>query len=181
MFTGSGSGFTESSPATQNRLTRQGLGDITCNLGYRLLTNSATGNWLELSGKIKLASANANQALGTGENDYFLQLDGSLGNAAIIPFFTLGYVVTGDTEPLRYRDVPYASLGLVIQPSPTVSLGFSVDYQSRLLRNTDDLQQLNAFGEWRVTADNAVSLSLLRGLTNNSLDQAASISFNQNF
>src|SRR5438552_12199489 len=55
--------------------TATGLGDIVASATYTAFYNSATTFGLDLTGSVTLRTADRDQALGTGANDYGMQVD----------------------------------------------------------------------------------------------------------
>ncbi len=164
---GGGGGSTTSTRSE----TRSGLGDVTTRLGYAFA--GGNGSFYELSGKIKFGTADEDQGLGTGENDYTLQFDGVIGDGALSPYFTLGYLVTGDSAAFSYRDVPYGSLGLLFRLGEGASAGLGYDYRRATVQGSDDQQQLSAYLGWRFTPDLSATVSALAGFTDASPDYGA--------
>ena len=159
--------------------TRSGLGDVTARLGYAFLP--ADGSFYELSGKVKFGTADEDQGLGTGENDYALQFDGVFGGGPVSPYVTLGYLVTGDSADFSYRDVPYGSLGLMFRLGAGASAGLGYDYRRATVQGSDDQQQASAYLGWRFTPDLSATLSALAGFTDSSPDYGASLRLTAGF
>src|SRR5215471_16743727 len=68
-----GLGEVNRTPATVT--TQSGLGDIVAAATYILYAGDASAPGWDLTGKIKFGTADANKGLGTGENDYSVQVD----------------------------------------------------------------------------------------------------------
>ena len=75
-------------PGDRARRTNSGFGDVVASAMYKVL-KGASG--LDIGAKVKFATADDDKALGTGKNDYAVQMDGyaPLGSATM--FGTLGY------------------------------------------------------------------------------------------
>ena len=71
---GSGGGTTPP-PGTTTTSSASGLGDVTASAGYALFASADHTFGLDLTGKVKFATADENKGLGTGKNDYGLALD----------------------------------------------------------------------------------------------------------
>lgn len=173
-----GGGMGGNASATQT-VTNSGLGDITASMGYGFFPDNA---FYEISARVKFGTADADKGLGTGENDYYLQFDGVLGmNNTLSPFFTLGYVFTGDSASYTYEDVPYGAIGLMFKTSASSSLGISYDYRQSLIAGSDDFKQASAFVNWKVANNWAATVSILNGFTNSSPDSGYSLMFTRSY
>lgn len=175
-FGGSGGGSVSSSKSTT---THGGLGDIAVSAGYALMP--ADGSFYEISGKLKFGTADENEGLGTGENDFALQLDGVVGAGTVSPYFTLGYLVTGDSGAVSFRDVPYGSVGLMFHLGKNATVGTGYDYRASTVRGSDDQQQLDAFLDWKLAPSLSASVSALAGFTDSSPDYGASARLTSRF
>lgn len=162
------------SASTTSTVVNSGLGDITGSIGYGFFPGS---NFFEVSAKIKLGTADATKALGTGENDYSFQLDGVIGNDKVSPFFTAGYVITGDTASTTYKDVPYGSFGFMFKNTDIRTSGISYDYRQATIDGSEDQQQFSAFLTWKNPRQWSTTVSGLIGLTDSSPDFGLSIYF----
>jgi len=173
-----GGGMGGGSSSTQT-ITNSGMGDITASMGYGFFP--ASGNFYELSAKVKFGTADVNTGLGTGENDYYLQYDAVLGGDSVSPFFTLGYVITGDSASYIYKDVPYASLGLIFKTGQSSSFGVSYDYRQATVDGSDALQQANLFISWSSSKQWTTTLSALTGFTDSSPDVGVGLIFSRSY
>lgn len=170
VFGGGGGGGS----STTSTVVNSGLGDITGSIGYGFFPGS---NFFEAIAKIKLGTADANKGLGTGENDYSLQLDGVIGNGKVSPFFTAGYVITGDTASTAYKDVPYGSFGFMFKNSDSQTSGISYDYRQATLEGSENQEQFSAFLTWKKPHQWSTTVSGLIGLTTSSPDFGLSLYF----
>jgi len=91
---GSGDSTVVVDETTGARETADGIGDIIASVTYELTDRPL----LELTGKVKFGTADAEKYLGTGENDYALQFDAIIGQGGVSPYLTAGYYLTGDTD-----------------------------------------------------------------------------------
>lgn len=168
----SGSGFF--GPGSSSTIvTNAGLGDIIASLGYGIGTNN--GAFFELIGKVKFGTADQSKALGTGENDFSLQLDGFLGKGKIKPFFTMGYVITGDNSQFTYNDVFFGTFGMMFKQGPSSDFGLAYDYRQASVDGTDDQKQVSAFITTKHSRQLSSTLSGFIGLTNSSPDFGISL------
>jgi len=155
-------------------VTNSGLGDVMARVGYSIFPGADAGSFYELSGRVKFGTADEDDGLGTGENDYALQLDGIVGSGTVAPYFTLGYLVTGDSNDFEYKDVPYGSVGLMFRRGDSGSAGIGYDYRRAAVSGSDDQQQASAYLGWVFSPRWSGTLSGLFGLTDSTPDYGAS-------
>jgi len=177
FFGGGGMGGGGAASSTQT-VTNAGLGDVTASIAYAFFPTEA---FYEVSAKVKFATADADKGLGTGENDYYLQFDGFIGTGTVTPFFTLGYVVTGDSANFTLKDVPYGSAGLMFKTSASSSLGVSYDYQQSTFTGNDDLSQATAFISWKTSPQWSAGLTATVGFSDSSPDSGFGVNLSRHY
>jgi hypothetical protein len=90
---------------TQGADTESGIGDIVVRGGHRLLSNKNNDLFLYGSLAAKLATADENAGLGTGENDYAAYLDVYKNWQKQAFSFYGGYRINGDPPGVDLKDV----------------------------------------------------------------------------
>jgi len=116
QVTESGS-YIDNNGATVNyRVTNAGLGDISTMAIYHAYASQDSTAGLDLTGKIKFGTADAQKSLGTGENDYIAQIGGYVLLAGkFSPFGAIGYQKSGQPPGLpsgwEFHNVFHGSLG----------------------------------------------------------------------
>jgi len=175
-FFGGGSG---GGASTTQTVTSSGLGDLTASVGYAYFP--ASGNFYEVTARVKFGTADVDKGLGTGENDYTLQFDAVFSNDVVSPFFTLGYAITGDSSLYTYKNVPYAALGLMFKTGASSSFGVGYDYRQATVDGSDDLQQANVFFNWSSSRQWSTTLSALAGFTDSSPDYGVGLIFTRSY
>lgn len=93
------------------RETNSGLGDIIVAGSYNLAPESASRPLVDLTGEIKLGTADEDDRLGTGENDYAVQLDLAKTAGRTLYYGSVGYKVLGDPPGFDLKDFFYGSIG----------------------------------------------------------------------
>lgn len=106
---GGGEHAVQHATTSTTRRTESGLGDVVVMASHKL-TGTATSR-IDLMGKIKLATADDTSNLGTGENDYAIQLDFESGYNSNGVYGAAGYKVLGDPPGADYKNVLYGTLG----------------------------------------------------------------------
>jgi hypothetical protein len=117
-------------PGTGNNITEGGIGDVILGLTYRDLWTSADRNsGLDLTSKIKFGTADQDKGLGSGENDYSLQLDGYTFIDALSLYATAGYKWRGNTDGFESQDDWFAGAGGSYRIVPRTRIGMAVSYR----------------------------------------------------
>lgn len=170
---GAGSG---SSSATNKEHTETGLGDVVLSASYRPLPGGADKTSLAVTAKIKFATADENRNLGTGENDYALQLE--LGKERLYAY--LGYQVIGDTAVTDYNDIVYGALG-VSGPAGRWDIGGEYYTEQAVLEGIDPVSELTVSAGREMGQDNWLKLYLIKGFTDSSPDWGAGVGISHYF
>lgn len=102
---GGGGGVATSSSSTT---TESGLGDTTLRGTVVLAEEGRAMPWLGFTVKAKLATADENKFLGTGENDYAAQLEMAKG---LVDGY-VGYKYLGDPDYVDFNNVAYGALAV---------------------------------------------------------------------
>ncbi len=155
--------------------TEQGLGDVVAGLSYALDSRWTLPVALDLIGKVKFATADAEKELGTGENDYALQLDLADNYGRFTPFATVGYRVMGDPPHLDLNDVWFSSLGFDYRLGPSLYGGASFDYRQATSSGAEPVQELLAYLNWEVDSSWSVNGYGVVGFSTASPDAAIGI------
>ena len=118
-----------------------GLGDIVLSGSVRLVAEASAQPRVDLIGKIKLATANEDDNLGTGENDYSVQVDLEKGDF----FGYVGYRVYGDPPGINLDNVAYGLIGLSRPLDKGARAGVTLYAQQAAAAGTDDQLELSLF------------------------------------
>jgi hypothetical protein len=168
-----------SKPTT--RTTREGFGDASLALAYAL-PKDATGAYdIELSARVKFATASTSKGLGTGENDYGVSLDVSRSAGAWAPFVTVGYRFMGDPPGVDLRDTMNASVGTSLQLSDRYVAIFSYDYSQSTSRTLDDGHELFAAVNGPLSQSVSWTLYGVAGLSDGSPDAEGGLALTAKF
>ena len=153
---------------TTKIVIQEGLGDITTSAGYTVFEN--TNLLLDLVGNIKFGTADPAKNLGTGENDYSAQLDGSylLDKATI--FATTGYKLVGAPAGVTVNNTAYINLGLSYKTAEKTSVGLMLDAAQASNGNNPGIRELTVFISNRVSDSLKVQANLLKGFSDDSAD-----------
>lgn len=150
--------------------TRNGIGDIVVSGGYVYFPTSGFLPVIELSGKVKLATADEDKGLGTGEENYTLQLDVSKQFGWFTPFGAIGYKFIGNPPDLKFDDKLFASGGFSARLGDRMSVGVVYDWAQSAVSGRSDIQEISPFASIRFGKNFSVDPYALVGLSNSSPD-----------
>ena len=168
--------------STGLRETNDGLGDVVAAMGYTVFdAGASSGTLLDVTAKAKFASADDVRGLGTGENDYSLQLDLYQTINRFTALATAGYRVYGDTPDIELDDVFFGSLGGVFKLGPETSAGLIFDFRDNIVPRTDPQRDLTVFVMRKLGKGYKVQGYAARGLSDASPDWGAGLMFTVGF
>ena len=155
---------------TSARKTESGLGDIVASATYNAFDGGDQGFVVDLSGRIKFATASDTRGLGSGENDYALQtnIDKNFGPA--YASFGLGYKWLGEPSGVSYKNVVYGSFGGGYKFSTNTELGASYDWATAAVSGSSMPQEISVYASHRINDQYKLSGVLYGGLTDSSPD-----------
>jgi len=165
--TAQGSGFGKAA-AGGGTITHSGLGDVLIAAGYLMYTSDVFR--LDGSGKAKLGTADANAGLGTGQNDYAVQLDAYYllaDRTTLLP--SIGYKFVGQPAGIPVRNVPYGSLGLDQKISESGHVGLLYEIARNPVPTLPDLKDAVLYASTSSGYDK-LAVRLTRGFTSSSPD-----------
>jgi len=173
---GGGMGGHMTTTTTTTRRTESGIGDINAGASYRLLTQTKNRPALDLAGKVYFGTADETKGLGTGENDYAVQL-GLAKNISVWSLSgTAGYLVTGDPAGITYKDVFYGQLDAELNFDRN-SVGAMLEVQEAIVAGGDAPTQLTGYLTRRLDKHSKLTGYLLRGLSDASPDWGVGVIF----
>ena len=153
--------------------TASGLGDILLKGSLNLQMQDMNRPRLDLTAKAKLGTAD--RSLGTGENDYSVQLDLERSFGANSLFSSLGYKIMGEPPGVDYNNVAYGAIGGSTRLSGTASGGLVFDAQEPVLAGVAPLRTLTLFLSNKIDAKTRVTPYVLKGWGNGSPDWGVGI------
>ena len=172
IFSGTTRSPMVSSTTTSNvKHTDSGLGDITLSGTYQLQKEIKTRPWIAMTGKIKLGTADENKQLGTGENDYAVQLE--LAKNALHGY--LGYKIIGDSATINYNDVAYGAVGITIPASKNWTTITEYYTEQASVPGVNNIQELSLTMSKVLKDKKRLGVYVIKGLTNSSPDWGAGV------
>ena len=150
--------------------SRDGIGDVVIAAGYGYFPDGGIIPAVELSGRIKIGTADEEQGLGTGEEDYTIQLDLSKNVGRVTPFAAVGYRFIGDPPEVKFNNKIFASAGLSLSLGRRFSMGLAYDWAQSAVPGSPDIQEIAPFGSIKLTEHLAFDPYAVIGLSNSSPD-----------
>jgi hypothetical protein len=157
-----GDGFLES--------TDSGLGDVVVSGTYAAHYDPSLRFGLDLTGRMKIATADPDEGLGTGEHDFGFQVDAYKGFDRITLFAGLGYTMFGSTPAFPLDDVFNYTVGVSYRVDDRDSAGLSYDERERVTPTAAPQRELTAFWSRRIEGGWRAQLYFLIGLAKGSPD-----------
>ncbi len=161
------------SSTTTTRTTNSGLGDITAAAGYTVY--SAEQLNIDLVGGIKFGTADSNKGLGTGRNDYSVQLDGYRSMDKVMFYATLGYKFISSPPGVKFNNVPFGTLGASRKLDDGLSIGAMLDIAKSASQFSANRRELTAYASRQVSSDTTLTLNVLKGFSDGSPDSGISL------
>jgi hypothetical protein len=156
--------------AVSGTSTESGLGDVTGAVTYNLFAGSASEPAIDLTGKIKLGTADLDKGLGTGENDYSAQVDAYQTFGQITGFATLGYSILGSSSAIPLDNVFYVTLGAGYKFDDRLSGGLMLDLRQAASSFSGPRRELTGYVNYKLDREWKVQAYLLQGFADGSPD-----------
>jgi hypothetical protein len=120
--------------STGGTATNSGLGDIIASLGRTMIGGGEDDPFeLDVVGKIKFGTADANAGLGTGKNDYSGQFDATYWLSDETSLLgTAGYKIVGEPVGFTVNNVYFGSAGVDHATSDATNIGVLFDYVQKI-------------------------------------------------
>jgi hypothetical protein len=161
------------------RSTEQGFGDIVASAIFHAIDTK--GLTLDVTGKVKFATASDTKGLGSGKNDYALQVEAeqTIGRGYVNG--GIGHKWLGDPVGITLRNVWYASIGGGFKPAADTTVGMSYDYAQSARSGGIAGQEISLYASQRLTKNIKLNGSIFKGLSDNSPDWGVGIGLGYNF
>jgi len=158
-------------PGSGERTTESGLGDVIGSVTlYDVIYNRDLGIALDITGRIKFATADEDKGLGTGESDYSLQADiyKYFGDFTLLG--TAGYKLRGDPAGVDLENTVFGSVGGIYRFTQATRAGLIFDYREASFASSDSIRELTAFVSRPINDEWRVQLYALTGFSDSSPD-----------
>jgi len=162
---------------TQNdRRTVSGIGDSTVSATYTVYSGAANRSGIGLTGKLKFATGDETQGLGTGSNDASFQVEGFQQVDRNTIFGAIGYTMFGDSPITQFENVGNFGLGAMHRTDGGDLVGLAFDARQAGSPAPAPLRELTGFWTHRVDRNWRTQAYVLRGFARGSPDWGAGIS-----
>lgn len=163
-------------PGSGDMVTESGLGDVIAGMTiYDVVYSRDLGLALDLTGRIKFGTADADKGLGTGEHDFTVRADLYKYLDQFTLLGSLGYKFRGDTESVPLDDVLIGSIGGIYHVNDRHSFGLMFDYREAAYEEGDAVSELSAFLSQELNDAWSLQLYLFTGFTDSSSDWGGGI------
>lgn len=167
-----GRGRSAATTTTLNEGSASGLGDAVAEATYHAYYDPHTVFGLDLTGKVKFATADANKGLGTGADDYHFNVDAFKGYGRYLLFGGVGYAVLGSSQYIQLNNVFNANLGASYRLDAANSLGLIYFAQQRPSSTGHPQSDVTAFLTHKIDRTWKAQGYVLKGFADGSPDWA---------
>lgn len=158
-------------PGSGASTTESGLGDITASVTlFDVIYNRDLGIALDITGKVKFATADEDKGLGTGEHDYSVHADLYKYLDELTLLASAGYKVRGDPSGIDLENVFMGSIGGIYSFTPETRGGLIYDFRESAFASADSIRELTGFVSQRINDDWRVQVYALTGFSDSSPD-----------
>lgn len=166
----------------QRRITTEsGLGDIVAAVTYNVVDSETTGFTLDVTGRIKFATASESRKLGSGENDYAVQAYMEKSFGAPFLSFGLGYKWLGEPSGVSYNHVKYGSFGGGYKFSNVTSIGISYDWATSAVDGGTNPREISIYGSHSFNQNYKLNAVIYSGLSDASSDVGGGLTLTYNW
>ena len=173
---GNGGGGTDPTAPTSG--TTSGIGDLRLSATYAIPTQGAWG--VDLTGNVKIATADEDKGLGTGANDYGVALDVYRDFSGTTVFGGVGYTWLGDSDFIDVDSVFNANFGASWKVGAG-SLGAMYDWRAAASDGADDRSEITGFYSFPTGDASELQVYASKGLSDGSPDWGAGVNFTAGF
>jgi hypothetical protein len=156
--------------------TAAGLGDIVASATYNSFYNSAMKFGVDVTGRVKFGTADRDQGLGTGANDYGAQVDAYKTYDRVTYFGGIGYTELGSSPYIQLNSVFNATAGASYRLDERNSAGLSVDTRERASPSGSPQRELTAFWTQKIDRTWKAQAYVLKGFSDGSPDWGVGVS-----
>lgn len=159
----------------RDRRVASGLGDSTLSATYNLYGADARSG-IGLGGKLKLATGDEAEGLGTGTNDVSLQVEGFQTVERNTVFGVVGYTMFGDSPIVNFENVLNAGVGVTHRLATGDSVGVALDVRQAGTPAPAAQRELTGFWSHRLDRAWSMQAYLLKGFARGSPDWGTGVS-----
>jgi len=161
--------------------TESGLGDIVLSATYAAYYDRSGKLGIDLTGKLKLGTAEAAEGLGTGEHDVIFLADVYRTFDRVTGFGGIGYHILGDSAFLTLDNVWSANLGASYKLDERDNVGIMLEGRQRVAPGASPQRELTGLFVRKLDRFWKAQAYALIGLANGSPDWGAGLSLARPF
>jgi hypothetical protein len=171
---GNGNAPQPTPPPTAESGSASGIGDLRLSATYAFDTGSPLG--VDLTGNVKVATADEDKSLGTGADDYGVALDLYRDFDGTMLFGGVNYTVLGDSDFIDVDAVAGGNIG-ASRHIGGGDLGLMYDYRQAASNDSDDRSELIGFYGFGAGAAGRMQVYGSAGLSDGSPQWGAGLSY----
>lgn len=156
--------------------TASGLGDAVASATYAAYYDRSAGVGLDLTGKVKIATADEDEGLGTGEHDFAALVDVFKQLDRLTVFGGVGYHMLGSSAAIPLDDVWSWNVGGSYRIDARDSAGLAYDARERASATSGAISELTAFWSRQLDRRWKAQVYVLKGFADGSPDWGAGLS-----
>lgn len=156
-------------PSTSNG-SASGLGDVIAAATYEAYSNKAANFGIDLTGKVKFGTADADKGLGTGKNDYTAAVDLYKGFGAWTVFGGVSYTWLGSSQYIRLNNVFGANVGASYKLNQQSSIGAYYDYREKASNAGASRSELTGYYSYKFASAWKAQAYVSKGFSDGSPD-----------
>ena len=158
-----------------------GLGDIVLSATYGAYYDAASTLGVDLTGKVKLPTADESEGLGTGETDFAFLVDLFKTFGQVNAFGGIGFHVMGDAPGLPLENAWSMNVGATYKLDARDSVGAMLDTRQRVVPGGAPVREVTGFWMRRLERDWRAQVYGLFGLADGSPDYGFGLSLARPF
>lgn len=175
LASGGGRGRHATTTSTTTTITTNaGLGDVVALVAYNVYAADEIDAGIDLTGRVKFGTAN--KTLGTGMNDYAVQMFGYRAFGNFTPSLVLGYEVLGSSTQVPLDSVYYGSAAGDYRFSEMGNGGVEYRYVQKASLTAAEQRELVLYINYGIGQDTYLRGYLLKGFANGSPDSGMGLS-----
>lgn len=163
------------------RRSASGQGDVVATGTYDVYQDMGNGLLLELTGKVKFATADDTKGLGTGKNDFSIQTDAIKQSGSWTLFGSLGWLKMGDPVGIDFKDTWFGSVGAGYGLNAVTQLGAAYETRQRVIDGGVKLSQMTVFATYKLASTYTLQGYVIKGFSDGSPDWGAGAVLNRDF
>lgn len=149
---------------------KDGFGDVYLSAKYSIENPYSNDLYIDLTGRIKIPTANEYKGLGTGKVDYIVKADFAYLMGNFMPFATLGYRFIGKTHLYDLQNSFFASVGASYYLTYDTSIGVSYEYRESATPGFNSPKEIFAYTDVQINDHWGVNFYGVVGLNNVTTD-----------